>query len=434
MLLATVQGPSAITIIESRSNGSNSRLISCIRVCRDTSTASRASGSMHCSRTASDRMMMANGLGWPEPIRQQASTAGCSMSRPSMGAGATYLPLLVLNCSLMRPMILSWPSGSIATTSPVRKKPSPVKAARVVFRISVVAQHIHGAAHQQFALGADLGFHSLECAPNITGPHGSRARQMRDHRLGHAIAFGQVQAKVAVPDQDFGRQRGGATGGVMDGVQSQSPQYLSLHEQVHRGNAQQTVQSFFGNLEEHALLELEEKPRDREEQGGTGAVQVFEEPIDSLGEIEMPGVQERISLYAGALHNVGQRQVGEHALLLVQLEKAAEDSGVEGKSAEAVHHTFRNARGAGCVDNRGEFVRLSRRRAADGRIRFHQGLPTDVAIFSRVGEGDPGDARQGAAPACLALVGGTEKAGACLGSVPESGGWIAAAGRDKSAR
>ena len=56
---------------------------------------------------------MANGLGWPAPIRQQASTAGCAISLPSIGAGATYLPLLVLNCSLTRPMILSWPSRSM---------------------------------------------------------------------------------------------------------------------------------------------------------------------------------------------------------------------------------------------------------------------------------------------------------------------------------
>ena len=73
--------------------------------------ALRASGSTQ--RRARHRKGPPPRTGWagPPPIRQQASTAGCAISRLSMGAGATYFPLLVLNCSLMRPMMLELPVG-----------------------------------------------------------------------------------------------------------------------------------------------------------------------------------------------------------------------------------------------------------------------------------------------------------------------------------
>jgi hypothetical protein len=48
-----------------------------------------------------------------------------------MGAGATYLPLAVLNSSLARPVIFSMPSARCSPRSPVRKKPSSVNEAAV---------------------------------------------------------------------------------------------------------------------------------------------------------------------------------------------------------------------------------------------------------------------------------------------------------------
>ena len=52
--------------------------------------------------------------GWPRlaPVTTQASTAVWITSRSSIGAGATYLPLLVLNRSFTRPVILSAPVSS----------------------------------------------------------------------------------------------------------------------------------------------------------------------------------------------------------------------------------------------------------------------------------------------------------------------------------
>ena len=71
--------------------------------------------------------------GWPRfaPVTQQASTALCITSLSSMGAGVTYLPLLVLNRSFTRPLMRSPPSASSTPLSPVRSQPSAVNVLRV---------------------------------------------------------------------------------------------------------------------------------------------------------------------------------------------------------------------------------------------------------------------------------------------------------------
>ena len=46
----------------------------------------------------------------PETI--DSSTIGWAFSRFSIGAGATYLPLAVLNSSFLRPVSTSWPRSS----------------------------------------------------------------------------------------------------------------------------------------------------------------------------------------------------------------------------------------------------------------------------------------------------------------------------------
>src|ERR1039457_7060093 len=96
------------------------------------STAARSVGSKVTLRLSSASRTTANGWAMPAPIRQHASTTGWASRWPSMGVGITYLPLLVLNCSLRRPTILSCPSGSMRARSPVRKNPSGVKHACVL--------------------------------------------------------------------------------------------------------------------------------------------------------------------------------------------------------------------------------------------------------------------------------------------------------------
>ncbi|MDT4859779.1 hypothetical protein FQZ97_943050 [compost metagenome] len=67
--------------------------------------------------------------GWPRlaPVTTQASTASCITSLSSIGAGATYLPLPVLNRSFTRPVMRSKPCLSIVPLSPVLSQPSSVK-------------------------------------------------------------------------------------------------------------------------------------------------------------------------------------------------------------------------------------------------------------------------------------------------------------------
>ena len=70
-----------------------------------------------------------------------------------------------------------------------------------------------------------------------------------------------------------------------------------------------------GHLGEDALLELQQQPRHGEEDGRAGALQVGEEGIDPFAEEDAIPQVDGGALHAGPLHDMGQRQVGEHALL-----------------------------------------------------------------------------------------------------------------------
>src|ERR1019366_4741631 len=70
--------------------------------------------------------------------------------------------------------------------------------------------------------------------------------------------------------EDFGRQWGGAAGGIDDGVQSELAQDAFPDGAVQDGDTQQTFQRVLRDLGEHALLELQQQPRHGEEDGGAG--------------------------------------------------------------------------------------------------------------------------------------------------------------------
>src|ERR1035438_5818315 len=144
-----------------------------------------------------------------------------------MGVGITYLPLLVLNCSLMRPTILSCPSGSMRARSPEPQLPIwmseqvtlngsghhvlalagfellldaaddlelPVgidagqiagaeesvrrKASPRAFRVLVVAQHVHGAADEEFLLTGEPCLHARDGAAR-SEEHTSELQSLR---------------------------------------------------------------------------------------------------------------------------------------------------------------------------------------------------------------------------------------------------------------
>ena len=107
----------------------------------EASSAARPSGP--AARWAASGFSIAMPSGWPRlaPVTTQASTARFITSRSSMGAGATYLPLLVLNRSLTRPVMRRLPSASSAPLSPVCSQPSAVDRPRRSAGLLVVAEH-----------------------------------------------------------------------------------------------------------------------------------------------------------------------------------------------------------------------------------------------------------------------------------------------------
>ena len=112
------------------------------------------------------------------PVTQQASTAACIMSLSSMGAGATYLPLLVLNRSFTRPVIFRLPAASRTPLSPVRNQPSSVNACLRQLGLLVVAEHRRRALDLDLAVGwVQPALHTL-----VGLPHGAE-RPLRRHRM-----------------------------------------------------------------------------------------------------------------------------------------------------------------------------------------------------------------------------------------------------------
>ncbi|MNE81325.1 hypothetical protein D3C80_1779640 [compost metagenome] len=75
--------------------------LSCASVAsRSASTCARA-----CPRAAGLSSISARGWSRPLPMRHTCSTQWLLANSPSMGAGATYLPLLVLKMSFTRPVM-----------------------------------------------------------------------------------------------------------------------------------------------------------------------------------------------------------------------------------------------------------------------------------------------------------------------------------------
>jgi hypothetical protein len=111
--------------------------------------------------------------GWPRlaPVTQQASTDACMTSRSSIGAGATYLPLLVLKRSFTRPVILRLPSASSAPLSPVLQPAVGGEAFRRQLGLLVVAEHRPPRLDLDLAVGrVDAALHAVVGAAHGAGP------------------------------------------------------------------------------------------------------------------------------------------------------------------------------------------------------------------------------------------------------------------------
>ena len=128
---STVQASDVTTRQSSCSCGSSDSLMCLMCAASDASSSALPSGVP--AFLAASMFSIASASGWPRlaPVTQQASMALCMTSLSSMGAGATYLPLLVLNRSFTRPVILRLPSASSAPLSPVLSQPSSVIACLV---------------------------------------------------------------------------------------------------------------------------------------------------------------------------------------------------------------------------------------------------------------------------------------------------------------
>mmetsp|Transcript_22407 Transcript_22407/g.88723 ORF Transcript_22407/g.88723 Transcript_22407/m.88723 type:complete len:622 (+) Transcript_22407:835-2700(+) len=268
--------------------------------------------------------------------------------------------------------------------------------ARLLRRLEV-AQHHGRAAHLQLAGGRfDAHLHAL-----VGRAHGAalvlaRQRQMRQRQvLGHAIALVDVQAQGRIPLQQRHRHRRGAAGGELAFVQPQGLEHLLAHQAADDGQAQQLVELVLRHLGLDALLELHPQARHREEHRWQRALQVGREGVERLGEEDLDATRQPAMLHQRALHDVGQRQVGQHAVRARDRDALQARVHRPGKGAEAVHHALGQAGRAGGVDEGAELVGAAGQLALQRLGAGADGVPALVGRSRVVGR--QGIARAGQA-------------------------------------
>ena len=197
--------------------------------------------------------------------------------------------------------------------------------------------------------------------------------------LGHRVAFDQIQAQAAVPGDQLGRNRRRAAAGQQGLVQPQALEHLAADDFPQNRDAEQQVELLRRHFGEDALLELEPQARHRNEGGRPGAVQILDEGVQRFGEIHMcVAVHHRFAFHPGAFEDVGQRQVGHHAVFgqisHAGLDVCHDPLGGTGDALETVHYALGLPGRARGVDQHGEVVRgadraaTQRRSARDDRV------------------------------------------------------------------
>ncbi|MCY1360946.1 hypothetical protein D9M69_475960 [compost metagenome] len=249
----------------------------------------------------------------------------------------------------------------------------------------VVAQHHGGVAHLnltrfrvQAVLHALIGraYRALLVLARF-GEVGER------EVLRHAVAFVDVQAQLAVPLQQCNGHGCCAPSGERALVQAQGLHHLLANDAANDRNAEQAIEFGGRHLVRNALLELDPEAGHREKDGGAGTLQVGGKGVEGLGEEHMHACAQPAVLDQHALDHVGQRQVGQHAV--VGRHGDALEARVErpGEVLEAVHHALRAPGGARGVDQRGQLFALAQRCALQGLAAPADRVPAFV-VFDRV--------------------------------------------------
>ncbi|MCY1402768.1 hypothetical protein D9M71_179240 [compost metagenome] len=123
------------------------------------------------------------------------------------------------------------------------------------------------------------------------------------------------------------------------------------------GIGQQGCQFFLGVFVQYAELEFDPEPRDRMEKGRTCAPDVGGKSGQRIIEEQLVAILQGAGHGHCALKDMGQRQIGQHAILRADCGNSAEKVFARRPDGrERDHDALGRARAAGRVDQRGQFI------------------------------------------------------------------------------
>lgn len=214
--------------------------------------------------------------------------------------------------------------------------------------VLVVAHHGTGALDLDLSVVRDAHVHIGVGIANVTGAGLSGEGQVRVVEvLRHTIALKHLEADTLVPRQKFGRDGSTSRSGKTDLVQTETLEDLLPHQVRNDGDLEKCIQLLGFHLLEHTELELGPKTGNRNEEGGTGAVQVVDEGGQRLGEVDAVSDKKGGAFSKPALHAVGKGKVGQVAVLAGGVEGGLVDAnGGDVHGLEVVHDALGTAGGA----------------------------------------------------------------------------------------
>ena len=114
---------------------------------------------------------------------------------------------------------------------------------------------------------------------------------------------------VAIPGENFRRQRRGSGSGEAHGIEPELAEDLSLDDAAEDGDAKQAVEFALRNFFEHTLAEAQIEARNGEKERGTGALEVGEEAFLPGGEVDGAADVQAGGFDDAALRDMCQRKI-----------------------------------------------------------------------------------------------------------------------------
>ncbi len=266
------------------------------------------------------------------------------------------------------------------------------------FGIAVVADHVHGALDLDFALGADARESPGACIADVADTLVAGAGSVGDAVLGHAVAFGEVEAHFAIPLDDVDGDSRAAGADQARFAETKIGQEFLADDVADDGDREQAIEFLLVDFFKDALLKADVEARDGEKQGAAGTDEIGEEGGLAFGEEDVDGHEEAVDLDDGALGDVGEGKVREDTVEFtdgVGADGRQHGLGPQREGAEVVHGSFGLAGGAGGVDDCGDVGGVANGVALERGLGGDDVGPERAAgwrvLRRAVGEGDEGE-------------------------------------------